>query len=95
MGVRVCGAAAKSVVLTGLVELITVKVALIEIEMATVLQTEVGTAGEHQRKIGVAVTVAIPTALPGVTLPEDDPMLTAAPEFETDQVNPEQETVLP
>ena len=32
---------------------------LIEVEMAAVLQTEVRAAGEHQREVGVAMTVAV------------------------------------
>ena len=47
MGVRVCGATAEPVVLTGLVELVSVEVALIEVEMGAVLEAEVRTASEH------------------------------------------------
>ena len=59
VGVRVCGAAAESVVLTGLVESVAAEVPLIEVDMAAVLQAKVRTAGEHQRQVGVAVAVAV------------------------------------
>ena len=59
MGVRVRGAAAERVVLAGLVELVALEVALVEVEMAAVLQAEVRAAGEHQREVGVAVAVAV------------------------------------
>ena len=49
----------KAIVFPGIVELVTLEVPLIEIEVTAVLQSEVGSAGKDQRKIGVAVTVSV------------------------------------
>ena len=46
------------------VELVAAEVALVEVEMAAVLQAEVRTAGEHQREVGVSVAVAVDMPLP-------------------------------
>ena len=59
VGVAVCGSTTETIVLTGIVELIPIKVALVEIEMSTVLETAGGTPGQNQRQVGIAMTVTV------------------------------------
>jgi hypothetical protein len=57
--IRVGRATAQSVVFAWFIELVALEVTLIEIEMAAVLETEIGSTGEHDWKIRVAMTVAV------------------------------------
>ena len=59
VGIGVRGAAAEAVVGAGLVERVTVKVALVEVHMASVLQAEIRAASEYQWQIGVAMAVTV------------------------------------
>ena len=59
MSVVVCGTTAEAIVLSGVVELVAVKVALIEIDMATMLESTGGSPSKDEWQVGVAVAVAI------------------------------------
>ena len=59
VGVRVCGAAAEPVVFAGFVELVAAEVALVEVEVASVLQAKLRATSKHERQVGIAMAVAV------------------------------------
>jgi hypothetical protein len=59
VGIRICGTTAQGIVFTGLVELVALKMSLIEIQVATVLEAELGSTSEYEREIGVAMAMPV------------------------------------